>query len=201
MNSFEPQPDSEPRPTEEMLGVLAREIEALRQDLSTQLNQDVRWLQGEKTRLMAEIDRLRQQQESLQGQPDRRQQERWAHDFAQAIANELQTQLRDRLQPEAIASNNPATRALSNGEPPAVDLAAYRSLSLLDSTINETFSTLQKDISSYQSSLSQQLSRMHSMESQAETLLEAIRRPADGAGWSDRSGERETGDRRRGPTP
>ncbi len=177
MNSFERPSDSEQHPSNEMLSVLAREIESLRQDLSGQLNQDVRWLQGEKTRLMSDIDRLRQQREQLQGAQDRAQQERWARDFAQAIATELQAQLRDRLHQEALNRNSasePAARALDGSDPPAVDLAAYRSLTLLDSTINQTFSTLQKDISSYQSSLSQQLSRMHSMESQAETVLEAL---------------------------
>ncbi len=177
MNSFERSPEFESDPTQAMLGVLAREIEALRQDLSVQLSQDVRWLQGEKTRLMAEIDRLKQQREQIQGEQSRAQQERWARDFAQAIATELQSQLRDRLYQEAGARQRPeAPRdyALSNGEPPPVDLAAYRSLTLLDSTISETFSTLQKDISSYQSSLSQQLSQMHSMESQAAALLEAV---------------------------
>jgi len=176
MNSFERPADFESGPTPDMLGVLAREIEALRQDLSAQLSQDVRWLQGEKTRLMAEIDRLRQQREQLQDAQDRVQQERWARDFAQAIASELQSQLRDRLYQEAVTRTSPGSSsyALGNGEPPAVDLAAYRSLTLLDSTINETFSTLQKDISSYQSSLSQQLSQMHSMESQAAAVLEAV---------------------------
>jgi drug/metabolite transporter (DMT)-like permease len=44
----------------------------------------------------------------------------------------------------------------------------------LDNTLNTTFKTLQQELSSYQSSISQQLNRMHSLQQQGEVILETL---------------------------
>ncbi|MEW6497336.1 MAG: DMT family transporter, partial [Cyanobacteriota bacterium] len=49
-----------------------------------------------------------------------------------------------------------------------------RLIASLDSTLRATFSTLQQDLKSYQSSLSQQLGQMYSLEKQGEAILEAL---------------------------
>jgi len=163
-----------PGTTEKILEALTQEIESLRQDLSIQLNNDVQWLQGEKTRLMQEIERLRLQHQQLQAnyqesvsEQQLAQQQLWAKQLAQVLAAQLQQQLGERLNGD---------RSLSSA-PPALDshnANVQKILVSLDSTLNQTFKTLQQDLSSYQSTLSQQLSRMYSMESQGEAILEAL---------------------------
>jgi len=51
---------------------------------------------------------------------------------------------------------------------------AYRLIASLDSTLRATFRTLEQDLSSYQSSLSQQLGQMYSLEQQGEAILETL---------------------------
>jgi drug/metabolite transporter (DMT)-like permease len=77
---------------------------------------------------------------------------------------------------------------ITNPQPPAGALAgtnslpytngysenAHRLLESLDSTFSETFRTLQQDLTSYQSPLSQQLNRMQSQEQQVEAILAAL---------------------------
>ncbi|HBL61863.1 MAG TPA: hypothetical protein DDZ80_26670 [Cyanobacteria bacterium UBA8803] len=49
-----------------------------------------------------------------------------------------------------------------------------RSIASLDATLRTTFGSLQQDLSSYQSSLSQQLHQMYNLEQQAEVILETL---------------------------
>lgn len=166
-----------PQNTEEALQALTREIESLRQDISVQLDRDVRWLQGEKGRLMQEIDQLRRQYQNLQNnyqatlsQQQIAQQQLWAKQLAQALATQFQEQLMARL-------NGLGT--VSQRSPSAPNLDGYsdnlqRLLVSLDSTMSQTFATLQQDLNSYQSTLSQQLNRMYSIESQGEVILETL---------------------------
>ncbi|MFP4297865.1 MAG: EamA family transporter [Spirulinaceae cyanobacterium] len=167
-----------PRNTEEALQALTHEIESLRQDISVQLDRDVRWLQGEKGRLMQEIDQLRRQHQTLQNtyqttlsQQQVAQQQLWAKQLAHALATQFQEQLMARLNGGAIASPN------RSPNPPNLDGYSdnlQRLLVSLDSTMNQTFATLQQDLNSYQSTLSQQLNRMYSIESQGEVILETL---------------------------
>ncbi|WP_083883526.1 EamA family transporter [Spirulina subsalsa] len=159
-------PTHRPRYTDEALQALTREIEHLRQDISGQLNQDVRWLQSEKSRLIQEIEDLRAQYHHWQSQRQEAlsheqlaQQQLWAKQFAQLLTSELKERL--KANPAALAASS------AKGDP-------YANLTHLDSTLSQTFHTLQQDLNSYQSNLSQQLSRMHSMESQGEVILQAF---------------------------
>ncbi len=73
----------------------------------------------------------------------------------------------------------PVGRAAGSGSPPdsaASDYNenAYRLIASLDSTLRATFRTLEQDLSSYQSSLSQQLGQMYSLEQQGEAILETL---------------------------
>lgn len=164
--------------TEAALSALTHEIESLRQDISVQLDRDVRWLQGEKGRLMQEIDQLRRQHQNLQNnyqvtlsQQQIAQQQLWAKQLAQALATQFQEQLRTRL------NGSLATATPSSPNTPALEGYSdnlQRLLVSLDSTMSQTFATLQQDLNSYQSTLSQQLNRMYSIESQGEVILETL---------------------------
>lgn len=163
--------------TEAALNALTHEIESLRQDISVQLDRDVRWLQGEKGRLMQEIDQLRRQYQNLQNnyqatlsQQQIAQQQLWAKQLAHALATQFQEQLMARL-------NGNLSTAISTPNTPGLEGYSdnlQRLLVSLDSTMSQTFATLQQDLNSYQSTLSQQLNRMYSIESQGEVILETL---------------------------
>ncbi|MEO0541279.1 MAG: DMT family transporter, partial [Cyanobacteria bacterium P01_A01_bin.105] len=90
-------------------------------------------------------------------QQQQRQQQLWAKRMAQLLASNLQ----DDLHSYVLKSNQ-----LPN---PTDDwLAAF------NSTLSQTVLSLQRDLSSYQSAMSQQLTRMQSMEQQGEVILESL---------------------------
>ncbi|MBD2091572.1 EamA family transporter [Microcoleus sp. FACHB-1515] len=150
---------------------LTQDLQNLQQSLVTGLTQDVTRLQAEKSRLLSDIQKLQAQQRSLQQnveldltQQQLQQQQIWAKQLAQALATQLQALLVERIQSAEQASFNPT------GDPEAT----ARSIAALDATLNRIASSVNQDLSSYQSSLSQQLSRMHNLEQQGEAILEAL---------------------------
>jgi drug/metabolite transporter (DMT)-like permease len=171
--------------TEALLRAMTQELENLRQNLIVQLNQDVERLQAEKSRLVDEINNLQAQRQQLpssqsplpQEQIDRDQQQYLVGQLTQAIAEHLQGLLMQRLSQQPGSSYHPLSGTGSANLPPSANDyndSAYRILSSLDTTLRTTFKTLQQDISSYQSSFSQQLSRMHGLEQQGEAILETL---------------------------
>jgi len=126
---------------------------------------------------MQEIDQLRRQHQSLQNnyqttlsQQQIAQQQLWAKQLAHALATQFQEQLMARLNGVAPSPNRSANSPNLDGYSENVQ----RLLVSLDSTMSQTFATLQQDLTSYQSTLSQQLNRMYSIESQGEVILETL---------------------------
>ncbi len=182
MGRFENVPEQMPgqnglsRPAEEqsaemLLRSVTQDLRSLQQDLLTQLNQDVSRLQAEKTRLAQEIEQLQSQQQALQSQQSVElsrqqlaQQQAWAKQLALVLANHLQTALNERLNQTLGAPQLSG----SSSEPP------HQIMASLDDTVNRSFASLRHDINSYQSSLGQQLERMHTMGQQGEAILEVL---------------------------
>ncbi|HEY9886881.1 MAG TPA: EamA family transporter [Candidatus Obscuribacterales bacterium] len=172
-------PKSEEKVAREVLRNLSQDLKALQADLAGQLNQDIARLQGTKHRLLndieileeeyqslrTEFDHLKQQQTTELSRQQLAQQQLWAKRLAQALATHLQSRLAEGLYSSAAIDSTGQNGSLNN---------AYQLLSSLDSTLNETLHSLQQDLNSYQSSLSQQISRMHSMEQQGEAILDAL---------------------------
>lgn len=167
-----------PQSAEEVARILSQTVHQLQHTLSTQLNQDVERLQRKKRQLMDDIEALEGDYSDLQhqhrqlqtdhaaelSQQQLAQQQLWAKRLAQALATHLQSRLSDGL----IAPASP---------PPGLAdslTAANQQVSALDMALHRTLQTLQQDLNTYQSSLSQQVSRMHSMEHQGEAILEAL---------------------------
>ena len=123
---------TEPQAAEALLRAMTQDIENLRQNLLSQLSQDVERLQREKALLIEDIEKLKaqRQQQILQ-----QQQYVSGHDYKENVE-------------QLIAS--------------------------IDSTLRATFRTLQQDITSYQSSLSEQLSDMYSLQKQGEGIVEVL---------------------------
>lgn len=160
--------------TEAALSKVTQELRNLQENLIVQLTGDVEWLRSEKERLMQEIQTLRVEHSQMNAQQQQilsQQQQRWAKQLAQTIASHLQTSLSRQMTEQQGAGTFeglPSTALNDSSE------AVYRSITSLDATLSTTFKALQRDLTSYQSSLSQQLSRMNSLEQQGEALLAAL---------------------------
>lgn len=190
MGQLDKQPDnrgvSDSQAAEAQLRAMTRDIENLRQNLLGQLSQDIERLQREKSQLIEEIETLQAQR-----QQQILQQQQLVRQIAPALVNQLQeivtsrlNQLADSLRvsyqdaasswegqsPKRKASSSVPLTPTANDYNENVD----RLIASLDSTLRATFRTLQQDLKSYQSSLSQQLAQMYSMEKQGEAILEAL---------------------------
>jgi drug/metabolite transporter (DMT)-like permease len=164
---------SAPQATEALLRAMTQDIENLRQNLVVQLSQDVERLQREKSHLIEEIEQLQAQR-----QQQIVQQQKLVRQIAPALANQLQelltqqlNQLADssRISDKEAGSGLPSTSTASE-----YNQNAYRLIASLDATLRTTFKTLQQDLSSYQSSLAQQLGQMYSLEQQGEAILDTL---------------------------
>ncbi len=177
----------DPRAAQDALRAVTEELKRLQQDLNVQLAQDISRLRTEKSLLIEDIESLRVQYRQLQAQQMESlsqqqmvQQQRWIKQLAQVMASHLQERLLERIdeinaasvQPFASIGASPSLPQISPGKNYNED--AYRLLNSLDATLNTTFRTLEQELSSYQSALSQQLGRMHSLEKQGEMILETL---------------------------
>lgn len=175
------------RPAEEVLNSVIQELETLHQNVRGQLAEDITRLQTEKTSLIEDIDRLREQYRQLQSQQVETlsqryiyQQQLWLKQLAQVLANNLQELLVQRFNELSANSLQGMNLAIPSGEFPTPILAnnynerASELLASLDASVNRTFDMMDRDLSSYESSLSQRLRNMEGMERQGEALLETL---------------------------
>ena len=159
---------------EAALQSLTQALTSLRQGLVAELTEEIEALQRHRQALMRDVEQLEGQLSQLQAsygqglsQQQQAQQEAWARHLALALATHLQSHLQP-YQGQAApnqGSTLQATEALR---------AASQGLANLDGALHRTLQTLQQDLFSYQSSISQQVSRMHSLEQQGEVILEAL---------------------------
>jgi len=169
------------RTVEGILQTVTQDLKHLHQGLVTQLSQEVTQLQAEKARLTAEVGKLQTTQQTLQtrqqeslSQQQVAQQQLWAKQLALVLANHLQNVMVQQVNQLANTNQLGSGRmALSSDGSDSSD-HAHRLLASLDSTFSATFNTLQQDLASYESALSQRLSRMHSLEQQGEAVLETL---------------------------
>lgn len=170
----------DPQATEALLRAVTQDIENLRQNIVVHLSQDVERLQREKFNLIEDIEQLKAQR-----QQQLLQQQEFVKQLAPVLTNQLQELVTSRLNqlngtaPVSGKQVNQISRnSIYNSDfsPTASDYNenANRLIASLDTTLTATFKTLQQDLSSYQSSLSQQLSQMYSLEQQGEAILDAL---------------------------
>ena len=171
--------------TEQTLKAVSQELKRLHQDLIVQFAQDIARLQAEKSHLVEDIDQLRSQHQRLQadshGALDQRQlvqQQVWAKQLAQAIADHWHIFLRQRLNQSTATVRQPwgqATHANPlNQDSIATNDEISQLLLSLEKAFSTTFRTLQQELDSHQSLLSQQLKRMKSLEQQGEVILSTL---------------------------
>ncbi|MEM8614277.1 MAG: EamA family transporter [Cyanobacteria bacterium P01_H01_bin.105] len=151
-----------------LLQSLDDDFQALQRHFADQLAKDIEYLQTEKQRLLSELEALRVEydqlyldHQSLKNDADATlskrelaQQNVWAKRLARVLAQNL----RDDL--HAYVTNSVELPS------PTQDW-----LHSLDDTLNRSVKALQQDLSSYQSAIAQQLTRMQTMEQQGEVIL------------------------------
>lgn len=151
-----------------LLQSLDDDFQALQRHFADQLAKDIEYLQTEKQRLISDLEALRVEYDqlyidyqSLKNESDATlskrqlaQQNAWAKRLAQVLAQNL----RDDL--HAYVTNSVELPT------PTQDW-----LHSLDDTLNRSVKALQQDLSSYQSAIAQQLTRMQTMEQQGEVIL------------------------------
>jgi drug/metabolite transporter (DMT)-like permease len=187
MGQLDKQPEnisaSNSQAADSVLRAMTQDIENLRQTLVVQLSEDVQRLQKEKSQLIEDIEKLKTQR-----QQQLAQQQQLVKQIAPTLANQLQAIVTSRLANTPRVSSKEGASNQWEGQIPWDSVAgaglpptandyhenANRLIASLDSTLRVTFKTLQQDLSSYQSSLSQQLSQMYSLEQQGEAILEAL---------------------------
>ncbi|MBW4471948.1 MAG: EamA family transporter [Stenomitos rutilans HA7619-LM2] len=170
---------------ESILHAVTQDLTSLQQGVIGQLSRDVARLHAEKVRLIADIEKLQAYHQTLQSrqletlsQQQIAQQQLWAKQLAQVLSSHLQALMIQRL--NQLASTHQMTSTVQPNVGTSLTAAdghsdhAHRLLASLDSTFSTTFKALQQDLNSYQSSLSQQLNRMQSLEQQGEAILEAL---------------------------
>lgn len=178
----QPEPGNDDRRVaEQVLKSVTQDLKSLQQGIIGQLSQEVTRLQAEKARLMADIEKLQAYQAALQSrqletlsQQQLAQQQLWAKQLAQVLASHLQALMVQRInqlaQTQQTTGQPPSSLPSANGHSDN----AHRLLASLDTTFNTTFKSLQRELNSYQSSLSQQLGRMQNLEQQGEVILETL---------------------------
>ncbi|MEO0432653.1 MAG: hypothetical protein AAF151_13255 [Cyanobacteria bacterium J06656_5] len=151
-----------------LLQSLDDDFQALQRHFADQLTKDIEYLQTQKQRLIGDLDALRVEYDqlyinyqSLKNESDATlskqqlaQQNAWAKRLAQVLAHNLREDL------HAYVTNS------SELPTPTQDW-----LQSLDDTLNRSVKSLQHDLSSYQSAIAQQLTRMQTMEQQGEVIL------------------------------
>lgn len=168
---------------ETILKTVTQDLKHLQQSIVVQLTQDVEQLRVEKSRLQDDIAGLKMQQQTLENQHQSllsqrqlAQQQVWAKQLAQALANHLQAVLVQRLNQstQAAPASLQGTGQLAPSQEPNYSENAYRLLASLDTSLHRTLGSVREDLASYQSGLSQQIGRMQSLEQQGEAILEAL---------------------------
>ncbi len=168
-----------------VLNAVVQELDTLHRQVKQELSEDIQKLRRDKNKLMSEVEQLQSQHEQLQRErfhalSERQiaQQQVWLKQLAQVLASNLQhelikriNQLRETSDP-GITGSHPSGLLPSNeieGEISSRELEA-----VLDNSLNETFQSLQHELSNYQSSLSQRLHQVQTMEQQVDGLLETV---------------------------
>ncbi|MEM1393547.1 MAG: EamA family transporter [Cyanobacteria bacterium P01_H01_bin.150] len=152
---------------ESALQALTEELQIIQQNLLKSLQDDVKRLQGEKIRLADDIKRLQEEKEQLQGGRQVDELQVLMRQLAQVLGNHISVQLQASL--ERLVNQQPTVNTtLQSGTYTQTQNQESESVS---NAFNNAFNTLQQDLEDYQSSLSQQLSRMSLQQEQGEAIL------------------------------
>jgi drug/metabolite transporter (DMT)-like permease len=185
MGRFEKRPDNPrirgdlSRAAENALWDIVEDLDNLQQNVIKCLQDDVKRLEAEKTRLVNDIQRLIEEKDKLQQARQITEQQVLIRQLAEVLAKHISSQLQSSLKTlatqsiEVEPSERPALRSAEINSTVASEISKNVSQMLenLDDTVTIAFSSVQQELKNYQSHLSQQLSRMHDQQQQGEEIL------------------------------
>ncbi|WP_413174127.1 EamA family transporter [Anabaena azotica] len=185
MGRFEKRPDNPrirgdlSRAAENALWDIVEDLENLQQNVLKSLQDDVKRLEAEKTRLANDIQRLIEEKEKLQQARQITEQQVLIRQLAEVLAKHISSQLQSSLKTLATQSIvvDPSERAalrsaeVNSTVASEINENVSQMLDNLDDTVTIAFSSLQQELKNYQSHLSQQLSRMYDQQQQGEEIL------------------------------
>ncbi|BAY43338.1 hypothetical protein SAMD00079811_09170 [Scytonema sp. HK-05] len=154
---------------ETALRAVTEELQILQRNLLKSLQEDVHRLQAEKDRLTKDITRLQEEKEYLQQGHQINEQQALIRQLSQVLANHISTQLQSSLETLATQAMGRVSQTPTTSE--SENEYAEKLLGSLDDTLTITFNSLQQELKNYQSSVSQQLSRMSIQQREGEAIL------------------------------
>ncbi|MBD2292056.1 EamA family transporter [Anabaena sphaerica FACHB-251] len=185
MGRFEKRPENPrtrgdlSRAAENALWDIVEDLENLQQNVLRSLQDDVKRLEAEKTRLANDIQRLIEEKEKLQQARQITEQQVLIRQLAEVLAKHISSQLQSSLKSlatqsiEGESSDLVALRSAEINSTVATDISENvgQMLNNLDDTVTIAFSSMQQELNNYQSHLSQQLLRMYDQQQQGEEIL------------------------------
>ncbi|KST67863.1 DMT family transporter [Mastigocoleus testarum] len=159
------------------LKAVTEDLQVIQRNLLKSLREDIKRLEREKIRLADDIRRLQEEKEQLQQGRDLGEIQALVRQVAQVLANHLSTQLQSSLEslanrasgiPSGSESNLQSNLQLNAAE---FEQSNAQLLDALEGALTVSLSSLQQEINNYQSSISQQLSRMYNRQQQGEVIL------------------------------
>ncbi|WP_414528942.1 EamA family transporter [Nodularia chucula] len=179
MGRFEKRPENPrvrgelSRAAETALWAVVEDLENLQQNVLRSLQEEIKRLQADKTRLSDEIQQLLEEKEHLQQVRQITEQQVLIRQLSEALAKHISSQLQSSLTSlvsKSVASNSQPTSTIQSAGDN--NQQAEQMLATLDDTLTITFNSLQQELKNYQNNLSQQLSRMQSQQQQGEAIVE-----------------------------
>ena len=155
------------------LKAVTEDLQVIQRNLLKSFGEDIKRLEREKIRLADDIRRLQEEKEQLQQGRELGEIQALVRQVAQVLASHLSTQLQSSL--ESLA--NQATGRLNASESnyqlntAEVNQSNAQLFNALEDALTVSLSSLQQEINNYQSSISQQLSRMYNRQQQGEVIL------------------------------
>ena len=168
-----------------ILSSVIQELETFHHQIKERYLSDIQRLETDKVRLIEDIENLQTEYRLLQSQQlqtlsDRLPPNRaWLKQLTQIVARDVEQALIARINQIKAASDPPLLAADASGLLAGEDLGEEnfnnRELeAVLETSLNQTFQSLQQELGDYQSNLSRRLNHMQTLEQQVEALLETI---------------------------
>ena len=181
MGRFEKRPDNPrvrgdlSRAAETALWAVVEDLESLQQNVLRSLQEEIKRLQADKSRLSDEIQQLLEEKEHLQKVRQITEQQVLIRQLSEALAKHISSQLQlslaslARKSVEGDSQETPAIQSAGNNSQNVEQM-----LATLNDTLIITLNSLQQDLKSYQNHLSQQLSQVQSQQQQGEVMAQEL---------------------------
>ncbi|MEA5616413.1 EamA family transporter [Cronbergia sp. UHCC 0137] len=181
MGRFEKRPDNQrsrsdlPRAAENALWDVVEDLENLQQNVLRSLQDDLKRLEGEKTRLIKDIQRLAAEKEELEQSRQLTEQQVLIRQLAEVLAKHISSQLQSSL--NSLVNQTIEGQSFQSSPLKSAQVNTNTSSDIsqmfnnLDDNVTIVFNSLLQELKNYQSDLSQQLSRMYDQQQQGESIL------------------------------